>query len=170
VNSDKDRKSKERLLRMAMKSYMAKTGSIEGKWLHADATGKVLGRLAVRIATVLMGKHRVTYTPHVATGDFVIVTNASKIRVTGRKIEQKEYQRYSLYPGGLKRIPIKTMLEKKPEEVIRLAVRRMLPKGSLGNHLLTRLKIYAGPDHPHAAQCPEEMPLLESAARARRAR
>jgi large subunit ribosomal protein L13 len=154
---------------MRAKTFMAKTGSIQGKWLHVDAADKILGRLAVRIATVLMGKHRVTYTPHVATGDFVIVTNASKVRVTGRKIEQKEYQRYSLYPGGLRRIPMKRMLERKPEEVLRLAVRRMLPKGSLGNHLLKRLKIYAGPEHPHAAQCPEEMPLPESAARARRA-
>ena len=144
---------------MATKSYMAKTGSIEGKWLHVDATDKVLGRLAVRIATVLMGKHRVTYTPHVATGDFVIVTNASKIRVTGRKIEQKEYQRYSLYPGGLKRIPMKTMLEKKPEEVIRLAVRRMLPKNRLASRMLTRLKMFRTAEHSHGNHRPKPLEL-----------
>ena len=147
---------------MIMKTYMAKPGAVEAKWLHVDATDKVLGRLAARIATVLLGKHRVTYTPHVATGDFVIVTNASKIKLTGRKLEQKEYQRYSLYPGGLKRIPARRMLEKKPEEMVRLAVRRMLPKGSLGNRLLTRVKIYAGPEHPHAAQCAEETKTFDS--------
>lgn len=148
---------------MIMKTYMAKPGAVEAKWLHVDATGQVLGRLAVRIATVLLGKHRVTYTPHVATGDFVIVTNASKIRLTGRKLEEKEYQRYSLYPGGLKRIPARTMLQKKPEEMMRLAVRRMLPKGSLGNRLLKRVKIYAGPEHPHVAQRPEKSKALDGA-------
>jgi len=148
---------------MIMKTYMAKPGAVEAKWLHVDATDKVLGRLAVRIATVLLGKHRVTYTPHVATGDFVIVTNASKIRLTGRKLEQKEYQRYSLYPGGLKRIPARMMLEKKPQEMVRLAVRRMLPKGSLGNRLLKRVKIYAGPEHPHSAQRPEKTQALDGA-------
>ena len=146
-----------------MKTYMAKKGQVERKWVHVDATGKVVGRLATRIATVLIGKHRPTYTPHVETGDFVVVTNASKVRFTGRKLDQKEYKRYSLYPGGLKLIAARTMMARKPEEVVRLAVRRMLPKGSLGNKMLKRLKIYAGPDHPHAAQRPEKMAFLDSA-------
>ena len=139
-----------------MKTYMAKKGEFEREWVHVDATGKVLGRLAVRIATVLMGKHRPTYTPHVDTGQFVVVTNVAKLRVTGRKLDQKEYQRYSGYPSGLKRIPLRTMMEKHPERVLRLAVRRMLPKGALGSKMLKKLKLYAGPDHPHAAQQPKE--------------
>lgn len=145
-----------------MKTYMAKTGSVERKWVVVDATDKVLGRLATRVATVLMGKHRPTFTPHVETGDFVVITNAAKVRLTGRKLEQKEYKRYTLYPGGLRLIPAKTMMQKKPDEVIRLAVRRMLPKGSLGNTLLKRLRIYKGPDHPHQAQAPQPLPLLDS--------
>ena len=142
-----------------MKTYMAKKGQVQRKWVHVDAADKVLGRLAVRIATVLMGKHRPTYTPHTDTGDFVVVTNASKLRVTGRKLDQKEYQRYSGYPSGLKRTSLRRMMEKKPETVLRLAVRRMLPKGVLGNGMLKKLKIYAGSEHPHTAQKPEEMKL-----------
>jgi len=141
------------------KTFMAKTGQVQQKWLHVDATDKTLGRLASRIATVLMGKHRPTYTPHVDTGDYVVVTNAARVRVTGDKMSQKQYQRYSGYPGGLRRVPLRRMMEKKPEEVLRLAVRRMLPKGALGNKMLRKLKIYAGPDHPHAAQQPEPMKL-----------
>ena len=142
-----------------MKTYMAKKGEFQRRWAHVDATDKILGRLATQIATVLMGKHRPTYTPHVDTGDFVVVTNASKIRVTGQKLDQKEYQRFSGYPGGLKRIPLRRMMEKKPGQVLRLAVRRMLPKGALGNKMLKKLKVYAGPDHPHQAQQPQELVL-----------
>jgi len=145
-----------------MKTYMAKKGEVERKWVQVDAQGKTLGRLASRIAMVLMGKHRPTYTPHVDTGDFVVVTNAAKIRVTGRKLEQKVYKRYSGYPGGLKTETLATKLRRRPEEVLRLAVRRMLPKGSLGNRMLKKLKIYAGPDHPHQAQRPEATPYLEA--------
>lgn len=137
-----------------MKTYMAKTGVMDRKWVHVDATDKTLGRLSMRIAMVLMGKHRPTYTPHVETGDGVIVTNVTKIRVTGRKMEQKEYKNFSGYPGGQKITPMKVMMQRKPEEVLRLAVRRMLPKGSLGNSMLTRLKIYKTAEHPHAAQKP----------------
>jgi len=113
--------------------------------------------MAVRIAMVLMGKHRPSYTPHVDTGDFVVVTNVEKLRVTGNKLEQKEYRRYTGYPSGLRVVPLGTMMKKKPVEVLRLAVRRMLPKGALGNKMLKKLKIYTGPNHPHDAQQPREM-------------
>ncbi len=142
-----------------MKTYVAKTGQVDQKWLHVDAADKILGRLAARIATILMGKHRPIYTPHVDTGDFIVVTNASKVRVTGKKMDDKEYQTYSGYPSGQKRTTLREMLRKKPTRVLHLAVRRMLPKGVLGNQMLKKLKIYAGPDHPHAAQNPEEMKL-----------
>lgn len=142
-----------------MKSFMAKKEEFNRKWVHVDAAGHVLGRLATHIATALMGKHRPTYTPHVDTGDFVIVTNVSQLRVTGRKLDQKEYQRYSGYPGGLRRTSLRTMMARKPEEVLRLAVRRMLPKGVLGNAMLSKLKLHAGPEHCHAAQQPEPMVL-----------
>ena len=142
-----------------MKTYMAKKGEINRQWVHVDATDKILGRLAVRIAMVLMGKHRPTYTRHTDTGDIVVVTNVSQIRVTGKKLDQKEYQRYSGYPGGQKRTSLRTMMQKKPQEVLRLAVRRMLPKGALGNKMLKKLKIYAGSDHPHQAQQPKELTL-----------
>jgi len=141
------------------KTYVAKKGEINREWVHVDATDKVLGRLASRIAVVLMGKHRPTYTRHTDTGDFVVVTNAPKIRVTGRKLDQKVYQRYSGYPGGLKETSMRTMMEKKPGQVLRLAVRRMLPKGALGNKMLKKLKIYSGPDHPHQAQQLKELRL-----------
>lgn len=140
-----------------MKTYMAKKGEINRQWHHVDASGQVLGRLASRIATVLMGKHRPTYTRHVDTGDFVVVTNAPKVRITGRKLDQKEYQHYSGYPSGQKRTSLRRMLEKKPERVLREAVRRMLPKGVLGNAMLKKLKIYSGPDHPHEAQQPKKL-------------
>ena len=142
-----------------MKTYVAKQGQVEQKWLHVDATDKTLGRLASRIAVVLMGKHRPIYTPHVDTGDFVVVTNVSRMRITGRKLDQKEYQSYSGYPGGQSRTTMRQMMAKKPEQVLHLAVRRMLPKGVLGNKMLKKLKLYAGPDHPHAAQKLEEMKL-----------
>ena len=140
-----------------MKTYMAKKETFERGWMHVDATDHVLGRLAVSLATVLMGKHRPTFTRHVDTGDFVVVTNVEKLRVTGDKLNQKVYQRYSGYPGGLNQVPLVEMMKKKPERVLRLAVRRMLPKGSLGNHMLKKLKIYSGPEHPHAAQQPKEL-------------
>ncbi len=139
------------------KTYQAKTGEVGGEWHHVDATDQILGRMASRIAMILQGKHRPTYTPHIDTGDFVVVTNASKVRVTGRKAEQKTYERYSGYPGGRTVIPFQRMLEKKPEEVIRLAVRRMLPKTRLGRQMLRKLKVYGGAEHPHEAQSPQKL-------------
>ena len=142
-----------------MKTYMAKKETVIHRWVQVDATDKVLGRLARDIAVLLMGKHRPIYTPHVDTGDFVIVTNVAKLRVTGNKLDQKEYQRYSGYPSGLARVSLRQMMKKKPEEVLRLAVRRMLPKGVLGNKMLKKLKLYAGPEHPHQAQQPEAITI-----------
>jgi len=146
---------------------MARKGEIERGWVHVDADGKVLGRLATDIAMALMGKHRPTYTPHVDTGDFVIVTNVEKLRVTGRKMDQKEYQRYSGYPGGQKRMSLREMMARKPAEVLRLAVRRMLPKGALGNAMLKKLKVYSGPEHPHVAQKPGPMSVPKAGRRMR---
>ena len=137
-----------------MRTFMAKKEDVQHDWMLVDATDRVLGRLAAQIATILQGKHKPTYTPHVDTGDFVVVVNAKKIRVTGKKLDEKEYDRYSYYPSGRKVVPLKQMLERKPTEVIRLAVRRMLPKSKLGRIMLGKLKIYAGPDHPHQAQNP----------------
>jgi large subunit ribosomal protein L13 len=124
------------------------------EWYHVDADGKVLGRLAVRIATVLMGKHKPTYTAHVDTGDFVVVTNANKFRLTGNKDQTMSYPRYSYYPGGYKNIPFRTMMEEHPERILTSAVRRMLPKNALGRRMLQKLKVYVKSDHPHAAQQP----------------
>ncbi len=136
-------------------SYLAKTASHDGKeWFHVDATEQVLGRLAVRIATVLMGKHKPTYTAHVDTGDFVVVTNAAKVKVTGKKANTMTYQRYSYYPGGHNITPYATMLERRPEFILMESVRRMLPKNALGRRMLTKLKIYATDTHPHTAQQP----------------
>ena len=137
-----------------IRSFVAKPGQVPVKWYHLDANDQVLGRLAVRIATVLMGKHRPMYTPHVDTGEFVVVTNAEKIRVTGKKADTMVYPRYSQYPGGYKEIPYRRMLERHPERIIREAVRRMLPKNALGRQMLKKLKVYAGDTHPHAAQQP----------------
>jgi len=136
------------------KTYMAKAGSVEQKWHHVDATDKILGRLASDIAVVLMGKHRPTYTPHVDTGDFVVVTNAEKVKLTGNKWQQKKYTWYTGYPGQ-KSETAAARLEKKPTQILRDAVRRMLPKNRLGRQMLSKLKLYAGPDHPHQAQQPE---------------
>ncbi len=136
------------------KSYMARSESLRPQWVVVDATDKTLGRLASRLATVLMGKHKPTYTPHVDTGDFVIVVNAEKIRVTGRKMQQKVYDWYSRYPGGRKVVPMGDFFEKHPTRVLEMAVRRMLPKTRLGRKMYGKLKVYAGPDHPHAAQQP----------------
>jgi large subunit ribosomal protein L13 len=136
---------------------MAKPGEVQKQWWQVDATDKVVGRLATRIATVLMGKHRATYTPHVDTGDFVIVTNAEKVVFTGRKWEQKAYTWYTGYPG-LRSETAAERRQKKPEQILREAVRRMLPKSKLGRHMLGKLKIYTGPDHPHQAQQPKPLP------------
>ena len=142
-----------------MKTYSAKAEDIERNWYVVDATDQILGRLASQIATILRGKHKPQFTPHVDCGDFVIVINAEKIRVTGKKLEQKKYYRHSGYPGGLKETKLRDMLQKYPERVISEAVRRMLPKNSLGRHTLKKLKVYAGPDHPHEAQKPEPLEL-----------
>ncbi len=139
------------------KSYMAK--DVEKKWYVVDASGKVLGRLANRIAVVLMGKHKPIYTPYVDTGDYVIVVNADKVVLTGKKLDQKKYYRHSGYPGGLKEITARQMFEKHPEKVVYLAVKRMLPKNKLGRKMLKKLKVYAGPEHPHQAQKPEPLEL-----------
>jgi len=141
------------------KSYMAKPVEVEAKWHLVDAEDRILGRLATRVARVLMGKHKPTYTPHIDTGDFVVVINAEKIAVTGRKLKTKMYYRASGYPGGLKETRLEEMLASKPAEVVRLAVKRMLPKTKLGRHMFSKLKVYAGPEHPHAAQRPEPLAL-----------
>jgi len=143
----------------AMKSYLAKPGEVGGDWHLVDADQKVLGRMATQVATILMGKHKPTYTPHVLSGDFVVVVNAGKVRLTGRKMEQKTYDRYTYYIGGRKVDPIAKVMAKHPDRVIRLAVRRMLPKNKLGRAMLSRLKVYAGPTHPHQAQCPEPLEI-----------
>ncbi len=146
-------------MKIANNCYQAKPGAVERRWYVVDATGQVLGRLATRIATVLMGKHKPTYTPHVDTGDFVIVLNAGKVRVTGtRKKEQVVYHRYSGHPSGLKELTMKAMLERHPERVLREAVRRMLPKNALARHMLTKLKLYTGDQHIHQAQQPVPLP------------
>jgi large subunit ribosomal protein L13 len=146
---------------VAMKTYTAKPGEIERSWYVVDAESKTLGRLATQIADVLRGKGKPAYTAHVDTGDFVIVVNAEKIHVTGQKLDQKIYYRHSGYPGGLRTRTLREQLERRPEEVIRKAVRGMLPKNRLAAAQLKKLKVYAGPDHPHAAQNPE--PLQERA-------
>ncbi len=139
---------------MPRQTTFAKPGQIKPQWRIADADGQVLGRLASRIATLLMGKHRPEYTPHVDCGDFVIVTNASRIVLTGRKAEQKQKQRYSSYPGGLRSKSYGDVLKSRPEFIVEDAVRRMLPKTRLGRQMLSKLKVYAGSEHPHGAQQP----------------
>src|SRR5688572_31790540 len=145
--------------RHAMKTYVATPLDRERNWLLVDAEGQTLGRLATQIADALRGKRKPAYTPHVDTGDFVVVVNAEKISVTGQKRNEKMYYRHSGYPGGLKSRTLNDMLERRPEEVIRLAVKGMLPRTRLGRQQLTKLKVYAGPDHPHAAQKPEPMEI-----------
>ena len=142
-----------------MKTWNAKPGEVERRWYVVDADGQTLGRLATRIADTLRGKGKPQYTPHVDTGDFVVVVNAEKIQVTGKKLDDKIYYRHSGYPGGLRQRTLREQLERRPTEVLRLAVRGMLPKNRLASKQLTKLKIYAGPDHPHAAQAPEPLPL-----------
>lgn len=139
-----------------MSTFMANSQTAQQKWLVIDATDAVVGRLAVQISTILRGKHKPEYTPHCDTGDFVIVINAEKVQFTGNKWEQKEYQDYSHYAGGQKITPAKEMLAKKPGEILRRAVKRMMPRGPLGYKQLAKLKIFAGPNHPHQAQQPEE--------------
>jgi large subunit ribosomal protein L13 len=137
-----------------LKTFVATKKDIERKWYVVDAKDKILGRLASKVAVILRGKHKPIFTPHIDTGDGVIVINASKIRVTGRKLKQKVYRRYSGYPGGLREVTLETMLDKKPTTVIKLAVQRMLPGGPLGRDLIKKLKIYADEKHTHAAQNP----------------
>ncbi|MCP4371180.1 MAG: 50S ribosomal protein L13 [Deltaproteobacteria bacterium] len=142
-----------------MKTYIAKKENVQRDWYVVDATDKVLGRMASRIAMVLQGKTKPTYTPHVDTGDFVIVTNAGKIKLTGNKINEKVYYTHSGYPGGFKEHPIKVWLEKHPDRVVNLAVKRMLPKTKLGDAMLKKLKIYSGPNHSHEAQQPKVLEI-----------
>lgn len=137
-----------------MKTWNAKPNEFEKRWFVVDADGRTLGRLSTLIADTLRGKTKPTYTPHVDTGDFVIVVNAEKIAVTGKKLDEKMYYRHSGYPGGLKERTLRQQLEKRPTDVIRIAVKGMLPKNKLASAQLTKLKIYAGPDHPHEAQAP----------------
>lgn len=142
-----------------MKTWNAKPGEVDRHWYVVDAEGQTLGRLATRIADTLRGKNKPQYTPHVDTGDFVIVVNAEKIAVTGNKLDQKRYYRHSGYPGGLRSRTLREQLDRHPTEVIRKAVKGMLPRNRLARAQITKLKIYAGPEHPHAAQAPEQLPL-----------
>ncbi|MHC4648322.1 MAG: 50S ribosomal protein L13 [Planctomycetota bacterium] len=143
-----------------MKSFMAKKGELDRKWVLVDADGAVLGRMAAKIAPILMGKTKPTYTPHVDTGDYVVVVNADKIKLTGRKAQVKEYDHYTQHPGGRKVISFAEMMAKKPEKVVTLAVKRMLPKNKLRKGMLKRLKVCKGPEHGHQAQKPETIDLF----------
>lgn len=144
---------------MSTTTYLAKTGELKAQWHVVDATDLVLGRLAAKLAVILQGKHKPTYTPHVDTGDFVIVLNAEKIRVTGKKSEQLEWDTYSRYPSGRKLYSFEEMHTKHPEKLLEIATRRMLPKSRLGRQMLLKLKVYRGTEHPHAAQQPVELKL-----------
>ncbi len=141
-----------------MKTYSPSAKDISREWYVVDAEGQTLGRLATRIATVLRGKHKPIYTPNLDVGDYVIVVNADKIEVQGDRAAQKLYHRHSGYPGGIKSVPFLTMLEKKPTEIVERAVKGMLPSSKLGRAMSSKLKVYAGPDHPHAAQQPQPLP------------
>ena len=141
------------------KTWNAKPGEVTRRWYVVDAEGQTLGRLATRIADTLRGKGKAEYTPHVDTGDFVVVVNAEKIQVTGNKLDQKLYYRHSGYPGGLRSRPLREQLERRPTEVIRKAVKGMLPRNRLGRAQIGKLKVYAGPEHPHEAQSPEPLKL-----------
>ena len=143
-----------------MTTVSTKPADVQREWFVVDAQDLVLGRISTRIATVLMGKHKPTFTPHVDTGDFVVVLNCEKIKLTGRKLEQKIYYRHTGYAGGIKQITAEKLLASAhSDRVVHNAIKGMLPKNSLGRQMLTKLKVYAGPNHPHAAQSPEEMPL-----------
>jgi len=143
-----------------MKSFAATDAAVDREWLLVDAEGQPLGRLAVKIADILRGKHKPTFTPNVDTGDFVIVINASKVKLTGNKEQQKVYQRYSGYRGGLKEVTAAAMRERHPDRLIRLAVKGMLPKNNLSRKMFTKLKVYAGEEHPHDAQKPRQVELI----------
>ena len=142
-----------------MNTFMANPETIERKWYVVDANGKTLGRLAATVASVLRGKNKPIFTPHVDTGDYVIVINAEKVAVTGKKLDDKVYTRHSAYVGGLRTVTLREMLAEKPTTVIEKAVRGMLPKGTLGNQMYKKLHVYAGPEHPHAAQQPEVLEI-----------
>lgn len=142
---------------MTMKTYSAKLSEVQREWRVVDADGATLGRLATRIATLLRGKHRVTFTPSLDTGDPVVVVNAAKIKVTGNKLKDKMYERHSGYPGGFRAESLEVLLARRPEEVIRRAVRGMLPQNRLGEEMMRKLHVYAGAEHPHAAQKPEKL-------------
>jgi large subunit ribosomal protein L13 len=145
-----------------MKTYNDKPGEITRDWYVVDADGKTLGRLATSIADTLRGKNKPQFTPHVDTGDFVVVVNAEKIAVTGKKLDEKIYYRHSGYPGGLRQRTLREQLERRPTEVLRKAVRGMLPRNRLARQQITKLKIYAGPEHPHEAQAPKPLPLEDA--------
>jgi len=142
-----------------MSTYMAKPGELKADWHVIDASDQVLGRLASKIAVLLQGKHKPTYTPHTDTGDFVILLNAEKVRVTGKKAEVLEYDTYSRYPSGRRLYSYRTMIENHPEKLVELAVRRMLPKSRMGRNILNKLKIYKGSEHPHQAQQPKDLKI-----------
>ena len=142
-----------------MKTYMAKANEIERKWYIVDADGKTLGRLASEVAKIIRGKHKPIYTPHVDTGDHVVIINAEKIQLTGKKLDQKMYRTHSLYPGGLKEVPYREFLAKKPEKVVYEAVRGMLPHNRLGRQMIKKLRVYRGAEHPHEAQKPEVLEI-----------
>ncbi|PIE69044.1 MAG: 50S ribosomal protein L13 [Deltaproteobacteria bacterium] len=142
-----------------MKTYSPKASELQHKWYVVDATDKVLGRLATEVAVYLRGKHKPEFAPHMDNGDFVIVVNADKIKVTGNKLAQKKYYRHSGYPGGLKETDLRSLLASKPERVIEHAVKGMLPKNALGRAVFKKLKVYAGPEHPHAAQKPVSLAI-----------
>src|SRR4028118_1375160 len=143
-----------------MKCYQAKAGELAKHWYVIDATDAVVGRLAAQIAPILMGKHRPTYTPHIDTGDYVIVTNVEKVVFTGNKWQQKSYQRYSGHPGGQKEEVAWKLLQRRPERILALAVQRMMPKNKIGRHMLSKLRLFVGPQHPHQAQSPIPLELM----------
>lgn len=138
-----------------MKTYMAKPLEVERKWYLIDANGQTLGRLASEVAVILRGKHKATYTPHVDTGDFVIIINAEKVVLTGNKLDQKKYRRHSGYPGGLKEVSYRDLMDRRPERAVEVAIKGMLPHNRLGRQMFKKLKVYRGSEHPHAAQKPE---------------
>ena len=140
-----------------MKTFMASPATIDRKWYVVDATGMTLGRLSAEVAKIVRGKNKAIFTPHLDTGDYVIVTNAANVKVTGKKLDQKIYYHHSDYVGGMKETTLREMMAKKPEQVIELAVKGMLPKGPLGREMFTKLHVYAGAEHPHAAQKPETL-------------
>jgi large subunit ribosomal protein L13 len=142
-----------------MKTYQAKKEELDHQWYLVNADGKVLGRLAAELAKILKGKNKPIYTPHLDTGDFVIIVNAEKVALTGKKMKDKIYYHHTGYPGGIKEISAEKLLAKKPTEMIRMAVRGMLPKNSLGRQMLRKLKVYAGPNHPHESQKPIQLEL-----------